>query len=827
MAAVGAVMALLIGMPAPAESAQPGTHGAALEAHAPDARSTVDPSRHDAVRPTQRYLGAKNLGPTVSSPTAPLGPGPRLAVQSRRRSVGSWQGFGQGTAFAGVQECLTCGESPDPWVAVGPDRVVQAVNSEFRITTKTGGLVAAFPLSALFNEPASQATDGDPRVVWDGLHGRWVASELSLDTSCAAGHVYISVSQTADPAGSWNSYRWDYAGELPDYPGLGITGDKVSVGINLYALDPMAPGCDSNTFDGASLIVADIAPLLAGTAGSAARTLPNPSIFTWRPAVGLTAGNTLFATFEWANAGVHDVGYAEVTGTNAGADIAIARQVDLTSGAVIAAFADPPPPRQPGSPSTIADGVDHRPTDALWQNGHLWFVSTYPCTPTGDMSVRACVRVTELGTDAGPSFIQDFLIGYVGSDSFMGGIGLSGVGRLFIVYSVSSPSNYISTYVDSQGPSDATYTTAGPILIQQGAASYWGQRWGDYVGVATDPVDAYAVWQADEYPHVTGLWATTVSRLAEDVIPPVGSVTINAGATYASSNAVNLSVLATDDLSGVSQVLVSNDSGMAGAVTLPYSTAVAWTLAGGDGIKTVYAQWQDGAGNRSPVQSDAITVDKEAPMAGGPPVQGFVAGTASGMSVRLVWTPGTDEASGVARYVLQRKLDSGAFVTIATTTTALASVSLISGHTYQFRVASVDAAGNASAFLAGPAFKALGYQESSTAVRYRGAWSFQTATSFYGARARYTRARSASATFTFVGRNLAWLAPTNRYQGRARVYVDGRLVTTITLYSAISRSRQIVLIRAWTVSRTHTLRIVGLATAGHPRVTVDAFFVLR
>jgi hypothetical protein len=220
--------------------------------------------------------------------------------------------------------------------------------------------------------------------------------------------------------------------------------------------------------------------------------------------------------------------------------------------------------------------------------------------------------------------------------------------------------------------------------------------------------------------------------------------------------------------------------------------------------------------------------DTTPPTAGGPPVQRFLTGSGSGIPVRVSWATGSDSGgSGLVGYILQRKVDTGAFVTIAHPTSTLANVSLGAGHTYQFRVAAVDGASNVSPFLAGPAFKALVYQENSTRFRYSRGWVLATSSAYSGGHAKVTRASLASAKITFTGRDLAWVAPRNSSQGRARVYVDGHLVTTVNLYSAVSRSRQIVFTRTWTASGTHTVRIVGLATAGHPRVTVDALLVLR
>ena len=69
--------------------------------------------------------------------------------------------------------------------------------------------------------------NADPRVIYDSLHGRWIATELSWD--CAAGvgvngpfdgHGFIDffVSQTADPTGVWDGYYVGWEDYLPDYP---------------------------------------------------------------------------------------------------------------------------------------------------------------------------------------------------------------------------------------------------------------------------------------------------------------------------------------------------------------------------------------------------------------------------------------------------------------------------------------------------------------------------------------------------------------------------------------------------------------------------------
>ena len=145
-------------------------------------------------------------------------------------------------------------------------------------------------------------------------------------------------------------------------------------------------------------------------------------------------------------------------------------------------------------------------------------MSTYPCTPTGDATTRDCVRVSQLNTTGvsatvHPTKVQDFLVAENGEDSFMGGVGLAGNGTLHVVWSRSSATtnDFPSSYAAYQLPTDGANTLSAKKQLQAGTAAYIGERWGDYVGVAQDPLVPSAVWQANESSG--GEWKTWVSQL--------------------------------------------------------------------------------------------------------------------------------------------------------------------------------------------------------------------------------------------------------------------------------------------------------------------------
>lgn len=92
-----------------------------------------------------------------------------------------------------------------------------------------------------------------------------------------------------------------------------------------------------------------------------------------------------------------------------------------------------------------------------------------------------------------------------------------------------------------------------------------------------------------------------------DTTSPTGSVVINGGAANTKKATVKLTLSARDNDggAGVKEMRFSND-GQNWSEWQPYATSRNWTLPSGKGSKTVYAEFEDGAGNVSPRASDSI-----------------------------------------------------------------------------------------------------------------------------------------------------------------------------------------------------------------------------
>ncbi len=188
--------------------------------------------------------------------------------------------------------------------------------------------------------------------------------------------------------------------------------------------------------------------------------------------------------------------------------------IDISSsGPAVAPFTDDSAivqPRQTGG-DTIDSALDGRPTDAVWRGNNLWFVATATADPGGGNVDE--VRVTRIVTGVGtPTAGGSALLATSGVDSYMGGIGVSGNGTPFVTYTTSSPSSDpVAHFASLVGD---VFNTEH--VIRSSDSPYSGERWGDYAGVAFDPLAAGAAWIVGETAAGDGTWRTTVVRADVD-----------------------------------------------------------------------------------------------------------------------------------------------------------------------------------------------------------------------------------------------------------------------------------------------------------------------
>jgi subtilisin family serine protease len=223
-------------------------------------------------------------------------------------------------------------------------------------------------------------------------------------------------------------------------------------------------------------------------------------------------------------------------------------------------------------------------------------------------------------------------------------------------------------------------------------------------------------------------------------------------------------------------------------------------------------------------------VDVTGPTAHPPSLYWFTNASAIGSSISLstAWAAATDDHSGVASYVVRRRIGSGSWATVSglVRTTSVRSTMPFAIET-RFSDAGRDGAGNVGAPALGAPVTVSLYQEGTSLATYGGTWSTVTTSSASGGRLRAASRAGASVTFRTSGRAMAVVGRLGPANGQAKVYVDGVYVRTVDFHRTTTRSRVVVFQRSWAASGTHTIKVVVVGTAGHPKVEIDAFPVLR
>lgn len=579
--------------------------------------------------------------------------------------------------------------------------------------------VASVPTWSLFDLAVGQSP-ADTRVIWDATHGRWLATTISTNAGLTDNFLHLAVSDGADPTGGWRIFSIDFDDDQPEYPSIASSNDKVVVTDNLFDTTSTPIGADMHTWTWASI--------LAGGSPTHNPCTTDDSRFNARAAQVLSSSNDVHLIMEAVPSG--DQWYSRVTGAGTCAQI-----VDDTHLSLLETFKVPPAPRQLTA-DTITDVVDERPTDALWQNGNMWWVSSYPWSYDGGATFNSAVvlwNVTTTATGAPVNPSAQSVANGDGFDSFMGAIGMSRNGTLFTVYSQSSATNFPYLLADQIAPG---LYLGGPIELDYGDAPATSERWGDIAGIAMDPVGTGTVWATHQVPALDGTWRTDVVRLVADGDSPTVPGTLTS-------------------------TLVSPSDLLA---TIP---------------------------------------------------------------VKLTWGASTDATSGVARYEIAQSIDGGAFGAVTPLTATTTTRQLQFNHTYQFRVRAVDTAGNASAYRTGTTIRPYLYQQTSGTV-YGGTWGTASNASYSGGSERYSTIAGRSATFTATNaRSIGFVTTKSASRGVFKVYVDGAYKGLLSSYNATTKFRQVVYQFTWSTPGTHKIKIVVNGTAGHPRVGVDAWVVLR
>jgi len=223
-----------------------------------------------------------------------------------------------------------------------------------------------------------------------------------------------------------------------------------------------------------------------------------------------------------------------------------------------------------------------------------------------------------------------------------------------------------------------------------------------------------------------------------------------------------------------------------------------------------------------PPNATAIVEDTQAPVASisSPAVSTSISKTET---FRVDWTGvDTSPSSGIAFYDVQVKVGAGNWsnwvVRKAGTT---ADYIGNQGAVYYFQVRATDSSENVGKWSE-PSVTRVPYDQDRH-LRGRSGFSNTVSIStneYYLGTFRQSAQRGDYVIYKFKAAHFALISTKGKKQGKARIFVDGKLKRSVDTYSRTPKYRQIVfeidLKRRW-----HAVKIVNLGTPGRPRFDVD------
>lgn len=409
---------------------------------------------------------------------------------------------GTGTGFTGIAQ--TEWSPPDPTLAVGPDHIVETVNSAIAFYTKDGTETFSSPLGDP-GTPGFFETVGadsnfvfDPKCFYDQKIERFVV--VALEHRNGESWIDIAVSDDSDPNGVWFKYRTFSIIQVGsstywvDYPGFGFDDNAFYVTGNLFIDSGGGSGFGGQLFRifdkapmlvGGDVIVTDFAPdngaslQVAQMFGSAPQCYfvsraSNTSLRVWTINDPLTTPS------------IQSVDVGQMSG-------AFGPSQDA-------------PNLNGGQISTL----DGRLMNVHYRDGNLYTGHAIDGPP--GLTVARWYHMDLNGwpfTDADPILVQQGEVtGLAGQHYFFPAIYSDRFQNVGLIMSRSSSSEFASVQVAGRVPSDPAGSMSEPIELAIGDTGTSG-RWGDYLDIAIDPNDDSTFWIMGMYAKNFG-WQTYI-----------------------------------------------------------------------------------------------------------------------------------------------------------------------------------------------------------------------------------------------------------------------------------------------------------------------------
>ena len=459
---------------------------------------------------------------------------PLFELQS---SAAPLQPDGFGTLIHNYAGQTSSQSPPDTTGDVGLTYFVQSANqavSTVRVIDKTTGANAkTFTIQSLATASPCNSGFCDAVVNYDRAADRWMISELPS----SGGSICVYVSTSGDPTGTWYAYTFAVETSTTDYPKYGVWPQNGNGGSYLIGVNAGSGGRDIFALDRAKMLAGLPATfqkftvarlpnsgfqLVLPSAMQGNTPPPNgePAIFM-RPHDDEAQNGASTPTSDLMDMWSLSVDWA--TPANSTLTQLTALQIgdyDMTLCGLGNIWNCMPQPGTTQKLDPIREPL-HFPLQYRNFGTYQTLVGTFPEDVDGtDHSALRWFEIRKTGAGAWTLFQEGLVGGEANVHRSVGSIAMDGSGNIAIGYTRTGTTApfYPSIYYKGRLSTDTAGTMPqGEYPIQDGTFSKTGnERWGDYAGMAIDPVDDCTFWFTTEYMTSNSAVATKVAAFKFD-----------------------------------------------------------------------------------------------------------------------------------------------------------------------------------------------------------------------------------------------------------------------------------------------------------------------
>ncbi len=356
----------------------------------------------------------------------------------------------------------------DPQIAVGGGHILHGTNSGLIIYDKKGNFVQGVSQKA-FNDGI------DPKMFFDPHHRVFAFDLWVYWDKEKVKPVNISVSETANPTGAWNTYP------IPAPGGV----DGGAIGHSRKWLGYSFPGGSEQTF------VLSMADAIAGKTAK---------VYHFAGSLGHPV-NTQDA--------IDDLYFVRLTDTHIVLTRVGEERGEPMVKQVIRAphrfkyFGSPPQCPMMGTDLKSSSG-DRNPKAIVLQSGSLWFSHTV------NVEGRAGVQWHEVKLDG--TFVQSGLLSHPKNSYIQTTLAVNKRNDVLIGFQEGGPEMQISGRLAYRMAKDLKGTTRPLIKLAEGEAATKGGPWGDYSCTTMDGDNLLDLWTIQSVANAKGKSNTVIAR---------------------------------------------------------------------------------------------------------------------------------------------------------------------------------------------------------------------------------------------------------------------------------------------------------------------------